>query len=78
MTSLIVALYFSVMVPGQYWPVLVGPYASWEHCDAVRSSVEHQGYETDRCGTMSYPQPGSQYIEIGMQPTMDNGEYHER
>lgn len=69
--AVIVALYFSVMVPGQEWPVVAGPYATWEQCDEVRAFLDRQGYATDRCGTMPYPQISAQYLEVGTYPVLD-------
>ena len=52
----IVAFYFSVMVPYQDWPLLAGPYPTWEDCASVREALDRWGYVTDGCAVMPYPQ----------------------
>jgi hypothetical protein len=54
--TVLVAIYFSVLVPGQNWPLLVGPYLTWEDCDVVRGWLDRRGYETDACASMPWPQ----------------------
>lgn len=67
----IVAFYFSVMVPPQEWPVVIGPYETWEECASVREFLDRKGYETDSCGTMPYPQEGSQLLKVIEIPKKD-------
>jgi len=53
--SLIVcAFYFSLMVSTQSYPVMVGPYESWEECTKVREWLDWRAYETDDCETFPY------------------------
>jgi hypothetical protein len=53
---MIVAYYFSMLVFWQNFPIVIGPYHDWDDCNRVRVYVDQQGYETDACGLMSYPQ----------------------
>ncbi len=56
---MIVAFYFSLLVWWQDFPLLIGPYRDWDTCNLVRHAMDQQGYETDSCGLMSYPQDAS-------------------
>lgn len=67
MTSSLVAYYFSLIVSWQSYPLLVGPYSSWDDCASVREFVDRRGYETDGCSTLPLPQE-SIYLEVGYLP----------
>jgi len=68
----IIAFYFGVLVSGQEWPVMVGPYDSWQDCASVREFLDRRGYETDSCSLLPYPQEGSQLLQVGDLPTKDD------
>lgn len=68
MIEKIVAFYFGMLVAGQEWPVMVGPYETWEECASVREFLDRRGYETDTCSLLPYPQEESQYLEVGHLP----------
>ena len=53
---LLVSFYFGLLVAWQEWPLTIGPYSEWDECNSVRQWLDAQGYETDRCGLMPYPQ----------------------
>lgn len=71
MIEIIVAFYFSIMVTGQEWPVVVGPYESWGDCASVREFLDRRGYETDSCSMLPFPQEKSQYLNVGGIPKTD-------
>ena len=56
MLTLLVAFYFSMMVPDRAYPLLVGPYVEWDECASVREWLDRRGYETDSCLLMPFPQ----------------------
>ena len=56
MLALLVAFYFSVMVPDMEYPLLIGPYTEWSDCASVREWLDRRGYETDSCLLMPFPQ----------------------
>jgi len=56
MSVLLVAFYFSMMVPDRAYPLLVGPYTEWDECASVREWLDRRGYETDSCLLMPFPQ----------------------
>jgi hypothetical protein len=64
----IISFYFSVMMPWQSWPVVIGPYASREECSAVRESLDSRGYVTDGCYQLPHPQEDSQKLRVGELP----------
>lgn len=64
----ILAFYFSVVVPWQSWPVVVGPYTSHEECSKVREFLDRQGYVTDGCYPLPHPQEDSQKLSVGELP----------
>ena len=74
MTEIIVAFYFSVMVSGQDWPVVVGPYKDWSECASVREFLDRRGYETDSCSVLPFSQY-SQYLNVGDLPKTDIERY---
>lgn len=76
MTLAIVAFFFSVMVSGQEYPVVVGPYETWEDCASVREFLDRRGYETDRCAVLPLPQD-SQYLHVGDLPQPDKENHHD-
>lgn len=45
----LIAFYFSLLLFYQEWPVLIGPYETWEECASVREMLDRRGYETDDC-----------------------------
>lgn len=67
MLALLVAFYFSVMVPGMEYPLLIGPYADWSECASVREWLDRRGYETDSCLLMPFPQE-SQELQVFFLP----------
>lgn len=60
---MLTAVYFSMLVAWLEWPIVIGPYRSWGQCSEVREWLDRQGYDTDSCGYMVYPQE-SLRIEI--------------
>ena len=68
MSSIVCAFYFSLMLTTQNYPVMVGPYESWEECTKVREWLEGRAYETDDCETFPYPQDGSQMLVVPYLP----------
>src|SRR5689334_1663203 len=67
--SLIVcAFYFSLLLSSQTFPVMVGPYDSWEECTKVREWRDWRAYETDDCESFPYPQGGSQRVIVPYLP----------
>ena len=67
--SLIVcAFYFSLMLTTQSYPVMVGPYETWEECTKVREWLDWRTYETDDCETFPYPQGSSQLLAVPYLP----------
>jgi len=56
MLAILVAFYFSMMVPDRAYPLLVGPYTEWDECASVREWLDRRGYETDSCLLMPFPQ----------------------
>ena len=67
MLALLVAFYFSVMVPNMDYPLLIGPYAEWSDCASVREWLDRRGYETDSCLLMPFPQE-SQELQVFFLP----------
>ena len=65
---MITALYFSLLVAWMEWPIVIGQYRSWGQCSEVREWLDRQGYETDSCGWMVYPQDDSLLIEVSEMP----------
>ena len=53
---MLVAFFFSMLVACQEWPVLIGPYETWDGCASVREWLDRRGYETDDCSTLPLPQ----------------------
>lgn len=64
----LIALYFSVLIPEQEWPLLIGPYETWSECASVREFLDHRGYETAGCTVMSYPQEDAFLLRVGDLP----------
>ena len=64
MIVLLLAYYFSCMVPPQEYPLMVGPYMTWEECASVREYLDRRGYETGGCSLLSYPLEGSVLLEV--------------
>jgi hypothetical protein len=50
------AWYLIIVLVGQGWPVLAGPYTERCACQDVREWVEARGYVTGGCSVMSTPQ----------------------
>lgn len=61
---MILAYYFSLLIAGQDYPLLAGPYKDWSACESVREYLDHRGYETDRCGPMPFPQEDAVLLEV--------------
>lgn len=61
---MILAYYFSLMIAGQDYPVLAGPYEDWGACESVRDYLDQHGYETDGCGLMPFPQEDAVLLEV--------------
>ncbi len=68
MSLIVCAFYFSLMLSTQNYPVMVGPYDSWEECTKVREWLDWRAYETDDCETFPYPQGGSQMLIVPYLP----------
>ena len=51
-----VAYFLIVLVPGQLWPALLGPYRSHEGCMEVEERVAECELDTQGCELMSVPQ----------------------
>ena len=68
MSLIVCAFYFSLMLSTQSYPVMVGPYETWEECTKVREWLDGRTYETDDCETFPYPQGGSQLILVPYLP----------
>ena len=68
MSLILCAFYFSLMLSTQNYPVMVGPYESWEECAKVREWLDGRAYETDNCETFPYPQSGSQMLVVPYLP----------
>lgn len=64
---MLVAFYFSILVSWQEYPVVIGPYTTWDECSLVREFLDRRQYETDSCAIMSIPQE-SIYLEVGYLP----------
>lgn len=64
----LIALYFSVLIPEQEWPLLIGPYETWPECASVREFLDHRGYETAGCTAMPYPQEDAFLLRVGDLP----------
>ena len=56
------------MLSTQNYPVMLGPYESWEECTKVREWLDGRAYETDNCETFPYPQVGSQMLVVPYLP----------
>lgn len=52
----IAAFFFSLLLFGQEWPVLIGPYEAWDQCASVREYLDRRGYETGECSLMPIEQ----------------------
>ena len=68
MSLILCAFYFSLMLTTQDYPVMVGPYETWEECTKVREWLDWRTYETDDCETFPYPQSGSQSLVVPYLP----------
>lgn len=68
MSLILCAFYFSLLVSTQSYPVMVGPYESWEECTKVREWLDGRAYETDDCETFPYPQGDSQMLAVPYLP----------
>lgn len=68
MSLIVCAFYFSLMLSTQSYPLMVGPYATWEECTKVREWLDWRTYETDDCETFPYPQGGSQLLIVPYLP----------
>ena len=64
----LIAFYFSLMLSTQSYPVMVGPYESWEECTKVREWLDWRSYETDNCETFPYPQGDNQLLVVPYLP----------
>jgi hypothetical protein len=62
------AFYFSLLLSTQSYPVMVGPYDTWEECTKVREWLDWRTYETDDCETFPYPQGDSQFLIVPYLP----------
>lgn len=56
MIALLVAFYFSVMIPGFDHPTLVGPYETYDACDDDLREVMVWEWDVSKCGLMPFPQ----------------------
>jgi hypothetical protein len=70
MLTLLVAFYFSIMIPDRDYPMLIGPYTEWNECASVREWLDRRGYETDSCLLMPFPQESMQ-LEVLHLPLED-------
>ena len=70
---LLLAFYFSILVPSQVYPMVIGPYADWGVCDAQREWLDRRGYTTDDCELMPTPQPDSVEVETLFLPPEPEG-----
>ena len=68
MSLIVCAFYFSLMLSSQNYPVMVGPYETWEECTKVREWLDGRAYETDDCETFPFPQGGSQMVVVPYLP----------
>jgi len=68
LSLILCAFYFSLMLSTQSYPIMVGPYDSWEECTKVREWLDGRAYETDDCETFPYPQSGSQMLVVPYLP----------
>lgn len=73
MIVLILAYYFSCMVPPQVYPMMIGPYTTWEECASVREWLDRRGYETAGCGLLPYPLEGA--VKLGVIELPPEGEH---
>ena len=60
MTTLLVAFYFSIMLPERDYPTIIGPYMEWSECASVREWLDRRGYETASCLLMPFPQESTE------------------
>lgn len=70
MTLTIIAFYFGVLISGQDWPVMIGPYETWAECASVREYLDRRDYVTDSCAPLPVPQEESQHLSVGYLPTL--------
>jgi len=61
------AFYFSLLLPERGYPLLIGPYETWDECASVREWIDRLNFETDYCAQMPYPQ-FSQLLHVGYLP----------
>ena len=73
MCTLLVAFYFMCLLPEQGWPVVIGPYETWDDCASVREFLDRRGYETASCAVMTWPQEQSQLLQVGDLPKSEKG-----
>lgn len=59
----ITAFYFSLLLFYQEWPVLIGPYDTWDECASVREALDRRGYETDDCTMLPVDQE-ARHLEV--------------
>lgn len=72
MLVLLVAFYFSLMVPHQDYPIMIGPYADWSECASIREWLDRRGYETDSCLLMPFPQEAVQLHTLELPPEVSH------
>ncbi|HKU52525.1 MAG TPA: hypothetical protein VJQ25_08660 [Nitrospira sp.] len=68
MSLVVCAFYFSLLLSAQSYPLMVGPYETWEECTKVREWLDWRTYETDNCEPFPYPQGGSQLLVVPYLP----------
>lgn len=65
MDTILLAYYFSALVAGRDYPVVIGPYASWDECASVREWVDRKfQLETAGCGLLPFPQYESVLMQV--------------
>ena len=53
---MIAAFFFMLLVPWQSYPIIAGPYETWDECNDSRMWFDQRGWETDDCTTLPLPQ----------------------